>query len=347
MSSFVDCDAAALPPTLILLRSRNGLLAFNGPSSAQACDAKISPILGTFDGVANISIAPLYSPDGTILCIVRDLGLPLSLYDSLNGTLIGEIPCAEASYVEFSPKGSYIITWSKAVKGSAEEMSDGNLKIWNVSTRQLIAAYSQKSFKKETVQFTADESLCFRIVSNEVHVLNGADLSAGILKKVYHKGISQFRVSPTCTPFASIAVFNSDQGGNPAKVTLYKYISATNEVQGPLSCRTMFSASEASMSWSSTGSALLVHTHSDVDKSNSSYYGASGLFLLSADGELSVAVPQSKDGQIHDVKWSPVGDRYSYDLLLSRTVRKIVSLLSLTRHKLSHKLSPSSPPHIM
>ena len=54
---------------------------------------------------------------------------------------------------------------------------------------------------------------------------------------------------------------------------------------------------------------MLVHTHCDVDKSNSSYYGSSGLFLLSADGSLSASVPQSKEGQIHDVQWSPLGDR--------------------------------------
>lgn len=58
-----------------------------------------------------------------------------------------------------------------------------------------------------------------------------------------------------------------------------------------------------------SGSAVLVHTHCDVDKSNSSYYGSSGLFLLSADGSLSASVPQSKEGQIHDVQWSPLGDR--------------------------------------
>ena len=59
----------------------------------------------------------------------------------------------------------------------------------------------------------------------------------------------------------------------------------------------------------SLGDALLVHTHSDVDKSNSSYYGTSGLYLLSADGSVSAAVPQSKEGQIHEVQWSPKGDR--------------------------------------
>lgn len=56
---------------------------------------------------------------------------------------------------------------------------------------------------------------------------------------------------------------------------------------------------------------MLVHTHCDVDKSNSSYYGTSGLYLLSADGEVSAAVPQSKEGQIHEVQWSPKGDRYA------------------------------------
>ena len=309
MSSFVEGNSVICPSTLILLRARTGLLAFNGPASEQAAEALISQVPGIVDSVKGVRLSPIYSPDGSILCIIRELGSPISLYNSICGTLIGEIPCTEASYVEFSPKGSYLITWSKAVKGSAEEASEGNLKVWDNSTMQLIAAYSQKSWKKETLQFTADETLCFRLVNNEIHVLNGADLTAGILNKVYHKGVSQFQISPTCSPFVSVAVFNGDQGGNPAKVTLHRYVPPSNEVQGPISCRTMFGASEASMTWSCTGSAVLVHTHSDVDKSNSSYYSSSGLFLLSADGNLSVAVPQSKEGQIHDVKWSPVGDR--------------------------------------
>ena len=57
------------------------------------------------------------------------------------------------------------------------------------------------------------------------------------------------------------------------------------------------------------GTCVLVHTHADVDKSNTSYYGATGLFLLSADGAVSVLVPQSKDGPVYDVKWNPDGNR--------------------------------------
>ena len=57
----------------------------------------------------------------------------------------------------------------------------------------------------------------------------------------------------------------------------------------------MFSASEAVMLFNSSGSAVLVHTQCDVDHSNSSYYGASGLYLMTADGNISAPVAQVFD----------------------------------------------------
>ena len=47
---------------------------------------------------------------------------------------------------------------------------------------------------------------------------------------------------------------------------------------------------------------------SDVDKSNASYYGSTGLFLLSIDGKVSCKVPQSKEGHVAAAEWSPTGD---------------------------------------
>lgn len=333
MSSFADTVSSPHPSTLILLRTRNGLSAFKGPTSEQSPDAVISRIQDIVDGISGIRLSPQYTPDGSLLCIIRDVG-PISLFNSTTGALFGEIPCVDASYVEFSPLGSYMITWSKPVKGSADGSFEGNQRVWNVSTQQLVVSYSQKSFKKETLQFSADESLCYKCVTNEVHVLDGSDLSKGVKCRIFHKGLTQFKVSPVSSPCATVAVFNGETGGNPAKVTLYSYYPVRNESEGPISCRSMFSASEATMTWNCIGSALLVHTHSDVDRSNTSYYGTSGLFLLSSDGELSAQVPQSKDGQIHDVKWSPVGDRYDTIMQHNTTHLQLLTvksqLLSLT-----------------
>lgn len=261
MSATVDSSVGSCPSTLILLRTRNGLSAFRGPSSELAAEPSISRISGVVDGISGIRLAPHYTPDGSLLCVVQEVG-NIIFYDSISGLVVGEIDCPDTSYVEFSPKGGYMITFSKPVKGSADGVSEGNLKVWNVATKLLVVAYSQKVFKKETIQFSADESLCYRIVTNEVHVLNGSDLAAGIKCKLYHKGISQFKVSPTVSPFSTIAVFNSETGGNPAKVTLYSYHPNTNEMNGPVSGRTMFAASEASMAWNCTGRQQLNYVES-------------------------------------------------------------------------------------
>lgn len=222
MNASSDCISSPCPTTLILLRTRNGLSAFNGPSTEPSSEASISQIPKIVDGITGIRISPQYSPTGSHLCIVPEIG-PISLYDSISGKLYCQIECADASYVEFSPKGTYMITWSKAVKGSADGAIEGNLKVWNIADQLLVIAYSQKLFKKETIQFSSDETLCYRIVSNEVHILDGRNLTAGVKCKVLHKGILQFRASPTAdssspNSYSSIAVFNSDSGGNPAKV---------------------------------------------------------------------------------------------------------------------------------
>ena len=222
MNASSDAVTGPCPTTLILLRTRNGLSAFNGPSIEPSSEASISLIPKIVDDITGIRISPQYSPTGSHLCIVPEVG-PIALYDSASGKLYCHITCVDASYVEFSPKGTYLITWSKAVKGSADGAIEGNLKVWNVATQLLVIAYSQKIFKKETLQFSNDETLCYRIVSNEVHILDGQNLCAGVKCKVQHKGISQFRASPTAdssppNDYTSIAVFNGDTGGNPAKV---------------------------------------------------------------------------------------------------------------------------------
>jgi uncharacterized protein with WD repeat len=112
--------------------------------------------------------------------------------------------------------------------------------------------------------------------------------------------LTQFHVTPTVLPYISVAVFNPEAGGKPARVTLYRFHPArllSGEdcdsekgpvVEGPVSSRTIFAASEAKLTWNATGSALLVYAHADTDAS--SYYGATGLFLLQAHTDAAIKV---------------------------------------------------------
>lgn len=111
--------------------------------------------------------------------------------------------------------------------------------------------------------------------------------------QVYHKGFTQFHITGTVSPYVSVAVFNPEAGGKPARVALYRFTpssdsTGTTNVTGPVSSRTIFAASEAKLMWNSTGSALLVYAHSDTDAS--SYYGATGLFLLQAHSDNAIKV---------------------------------------------------------
>jgi translation initiation factor 2A len=97
-----------------------------------------------------------------------------------------------------------------------------------------------------------------------------------------------------------VAAFNPEAGGKPARVTLYRFTpkaapavddaekEKSTNVQGPVSSRTIFAASEAKLMWNAPGSALLVYAQADTDAT--SYYGATGLFLLQAHSDAAIKV---------------------------------------------------------
>ena len=314
------------PPTMttLLVRERGGLVVYRGPSSATPDDDKSGTTTATPTEVPQVTgtsvrFAPVYSPDGAYLALATEASGGVVVHCTQSGDLVCRVACSEVLAVEFSPQATFLLTWSRPVPANIAANSGSgngsvpNLVVWEAATGQQKASFFQKTFKRDALlQFTVDERLCFRSVNNEVHVLNPSDFSSGIVGKIHHKGVSQFRVSPVAVGGSVVvAVFNAEAGGNPARATLYLYALATGAVDGPVASRTMFSASEANMMFNSTGSAVLVHTQADVDHSNSSYYGASGLFLLTSDGAIAAPVAQSKEGPIHDVKWSPLGDRYA------------------------------------
>jgi translation initiation factor 2A len=329
--------AAELPPTGLLVRTaREGLKGMEGPIKQPG--AEQAPLTfafkdtNQFDSVmGELKVAPLFSPDGAIVIFNYEGARHLALHDSFSGALLRELPLADAQYVSFSPLGTYLITWSRPARVVEGQPMPGNLRVWEVGTAVLVASFQQRAYKPLLLQWSADEALCMRLVTNEVQIYSGESLSLAPavplapLDKVYHKGLSQFRLSPTYTPYASVAVFNPEAGGKPARVSLYRYTPGSSStgtssstgstgsgsgtsVVGPVSARTIFAASEASMEWNCSSSALLIFAHADVDKS--SYYGATGLFLMQAHSDAATKVEQAKDGPVHEVQWSPAGDRY-------------------------------------
>jgi len=93
--------------------------------------------------------------------------------------------------------------------------------------------------------------------------------------------------------------------GKPAYVQIYEY----PQLSQVLASKHFYKAQTVDFSWNSTGDALLVSTHTDVDKSGKSYYGEDGLHFLCIDGK-SENITLGKEGPIQESRWNPNGTEF-------------------------------------
>lgn len=90
--------------------------------------------------------------------------------------------------------------------------------------------------------------------------------------------------------------------GAPASIKIFNLASLAS----PPTCqKTFFKADRAQIKWNTLGTQVLLLTQTEVDNSNKSYYGETGMYLLSAAGNFDCRVTLDKEGPIHDFAWSP------------------------------------------
>lgn len=231
MAEFVLPD---VPITQLLVRTRDAIQVYDGPvKQNEATGAVKLNSSALFSDIRNLRICPLYSPNGSTVCYVFE-NRSIGLYDTTTGVEVVTIAVSDAEYVEYSPLGTFLVTWSRPSKGSATATSTetGNMKVWDASSGNLVTSFSQKIYKTQVIQWTASEEYCFRLVSNEVQIYRGNELSGAPIDKVYHKGFTQFHVTGTVLPYVSVAVFNPEAGGKPARVALYRFTPPVSTAAG-------------------------------------------------------------------------------------------------------------------
>lgn len=196
-----------------------------------------------------------------------------------------------------SPRGSYLLTWQRPIK--TEDGNDGNLKVWDAQSGQLLKGLNCKKATLETLQWTYDDSLVFHMVTNEIHIYNtewkrvgkvrSKDVTSFSLPKVkgYHKN-----TAPLQTDKKYIFTVFCPSKGKPSRVELLRYpdkmgrdsstcIDGANIPSGPaLTSKSLFNAEEVNVQWSPRADAALLLTQTAVDSTGQSYYGSTHLFLL-------------------------------------------------------------------
>lgn len=243
-----------------------------------------------------------YSADGRLYAYA--LASLVRIFQAEGAQLLQELPIANIVEIKFSPRGTYLSTWERPVK-----LEDGaqhkNLRVFSSSTGEELIAFSQKSQDGWDLQYTISESHAVRLVGAEIQVFRPAEWSKGVVDKLKVEGASSVSLSPGLNP--SIAVFVAEKKGQPASIRIYGLLS----LNSPPTCqKTFFKADRSTIKWNDLGTQVLLLTQTEVDNSNKSYYGETGLYLLSAAGNFDCRVTLDKEGPIHDFTWSPTSKEF-------------------------------------
>ncbi|KAJ3118481.1 hypothetical protein HDU96_001300 [Phlyctochytrium bullatum] len=252
---------------------------------------------GSWEKVHSLTSVPkffLYSPNGDRLAFVFDNRV--EIFDARAIAPVVTIEIKGVAEAAFSPLGTYLSTWVRFVKGTGDEEPHKNLTLWNVATGSAAVSFTNKNQNGWNVQWTSTESHMARTIPNEIHVFASSNL-AEPSAKVKVENLTSFSISPVGT---AVAAFVPEKKGAPASVRVY----AVGGAGTPVAQKSFFNADYVDFHWNNEGSAVLVLTHAEVDKTGQSYYGKSSLHYLSASGNFDAQVSVG-DGPIHSVDWSP------------------------------------------
>ncbi|KAI0296802.1 eukaryotic translation initiation factor eIF2A-domain-containing protein [Russula brevipes] len=238
-----------------------------------------------------------YSPDGRLFALAVPSGV--RVHQAETGHLLQELAIPNVVELRFSPRGTYLSSWERHIK-IEDGVQHKNLRIFSVSTGEELISFSQKYQDSWDVQYTISESHAIRLVGSDIHVFNPAEWGKGIVDRLKVEGASTVTLSPGLNP--SVAIFVPEKKGQPASVRIHALLN----LSAPPTCqKTFFKAEKSLIKWNNLGTQVLVLTQTDVDNTNKSYYGQSGLYLLSAAGNFDCRISLDKEGPIHDFAWSP------------------------------------------
>ncbi|KAJ6567105.1 eukaryotic translation initiation factor eIF2A-domain-containing protein [Mycena capillaripes] len=255
-----------------------------------------------------------YSADGRLYAYA--LPTVVRIFQAEGAQLLQDLPIPNVVDVKFSPRGTYISTWERPVK-----VEDGsqhkNLRVFSSSTGEELIAFTQKAQDGWDLQYTISESHAIRLVGSEIQVFRPAEWSKGIVDKLKVEGATSVSLSPGLNP--SVAVFVAEKKGAPASIRIYGLLS----LNSPPTCqKTFFKADRSQIKWNDLGTQVLLLTQTEVDNSNKSYYGETGMYLLSAAGNFDCRVTLDKEGPIHDFAWSPTSKEFGvvYGFMPAKTM---------------------------
>ena len=253
----------------------------------------------------------VYSSNGALLCALT--ASSADVYDCTvwPPTLRFSVPRPAVVHCCFSPRSSFLVTYER----KSQQQTGENLNVWATHSGELVLAFFQSrevNVECWPLQWTSDEKLLCRQVSNELHVHSGPQPTTTVLARLHAANLSQFSVGPSSQSPYHIALFSPVRATDPARIAVHSLDSSL--ASNALLSRSVYKAEEMSIRWSASGLACLVETTTATDTSGKSYFGSSHLHLFSLLDSApftSTVEFAGNDGPVHDFCFLP-GPRHEF-----------------------------------
>jgi len=247
-----------------------------------------------------------FSPDGTSLAWsnmssiqISCLGADGSWHTSFT------IPQTKVYALQWSPLGRVVATWEQYATTAGQEAKP-NLHLWDAKTGEKLRSFFQRKFSNWCPMWNMDESICSRNMNNEVHFYCDGDYEH-IKHKISRQKVADFSMSRNLGA-VHVVTYVAGAKGAPSICRIYQYPNfEENQV---IANKSFYQADTVDLHWNSTGTAVLILTQAEVDKTGGSYYGKQQLHYMSCKGDTSL-VALTKEGPIYSVTWSPAGDKFA------------------------------------
>jgi translation initiation factor 2A len=255
---------------------------------------------------------PDFSADGSMFVGIEGVEQKVVIRTAGDGNVVTEfggeldkITPLKVNFVCFSPKASYVLAWARPVRG----VDVPNLVLYDTRSGAHVTAFHQKTFHKDfwpTLQWSDDETVAARMVSNTIHFFGGANIGSAPTGKLHIPDISSFVLSRGPAPYA-VAVFVAGKTGGPGRISVHQHPDQGGEL---LLQRSTFRADAVTFKWSPAGTACLALVSTNVDATGKSYYGESEVYYLDLVKKTQDRLELPQEGPTYDVAWSPTGNEF-------------------------------------
>ncbi|XP_026683231.1 eukaryotic translation initiation factor 2A [Diaphorina citri] len=276
--------------------------------------------------------AMLFSPLGEYFAWLN--GKDIQIASTSNWKLIAKIDRPKAFQIEFSPKGTYILSWEQFTVSDANPQGTPNLNIYKAATGEFVKSFIQKKNSNCDAKLPGSNPTKASIKpytgiseasAAKLPASNPTKASIKLKKKREAKRSAkqQAESSGQDAPKKSDSN-NSTTNGNvdhlkkkrEAKRSAKQQAESSGQdapkksdsnnstTNGNVDHVPKPSSDKVDMLWNKKGNGVLLLVSTDVDKTNASYYGKQSLHFISTKGETALVV-LGKEGPIYAVEWSP------------------------------------------